>query len=59
MHHGHHLTPSEVARRSGLSEEEVLLLCAKTSVPVLHGRIDKSLFDLARREQERKTRYAA
>lgn len=52
MHHGHHLTPSELARQRGLSEEEVLRLCAITNVPVWHGRIDASLFDLARLEQE-------
>lgn len=41
-----HVTPDELAARSGFSTEEVLTICQRESVPVLHGRIDASLFVL-------------
>jgi hypothetical protein len=39
-----HLTPTELARESGLERQEVLEKCVELGVPVFHGRIDKSLF---------------
>ena len=39
-----HLTPTELARESGLERKEVLLKCIELGVPIFQGRIDKSLF---------------
>jgi hypothetical protein len=39
-----HLTPTELARESGLGRKEVLMKCLELGVPVFKGRIDKSLF---------------
>ncbi len=39
-----HLTPTELARESGLGRKEVLTKCAEMGVPIFQGRIDKSLF---------------
>jgi hypothetical protein len=39
-----HLTPTELARESGLGRREVLAKCRELGVPIFKGRIDKSLF---------------
>ncbi len=39
-----HLTPTELARESGLGRREVLSKCRELGVPIFKGRIDKSLF---------------
>jgi hypothetical protein len=39
-----HLTPTELARESGLARREVLRKCLETGVPIFKGRIDKNLF---------------
>jgi hypothetical protein len=39
-----HLTPTELARESGLERKEVLSKCVEMGIPVFQGRIDKSLF---------------
>lgn len=40
----HHLTPSELAEHAQMQQQEVLDKCIEMGVPILHGRIDKSLF---------------
>lgn len=42
-----HVPPSDLAREHGLDLEQLLDLCTQLSVPVIHGRIDKTLFELA------------
>lgn len=39
-----HLTPTELARESGMERSEILCKCTEMGVPVFKGRIDKSLF---------------
>jgi hypothetical protein len=39
-----HLTPTELARESGLERREVISRCMELGVPIFQGRIDKSLF---------------
>ena len=48
-----HVTPTELARLAGMERGEVLAACRKNSIPVLHGRIDKSLFMLSMRNAPR------
>lgn len=45
MHH--HLTLTELAQREGMTEAEALESCRRLGVPVLHGRVDRSLFSSA------------
>ncbi len=39
-----HLTPTELARESGLERRDVILKCLELGVPIFNGRIDKTLF---------------
>jgi hypothetical protein len=39
-----HLTPTELARESGLERREVITKCMELGVPIFQGRIDKTLF---------------
>jgi len=39
-----HLTPTELARESGLDRREVISKCMELGVPIFQGRIDKTLF---------------
>jgi hypothetical protein len=45
-----HLTPSELARESGLERRDVIAKCVELGVPIFHGRIDKTLFQSSLRE---------
>ncbi|CAN5600780.1 hypothetical protein BH20ACT17_BH20ACT17_20280 [soil metagenome] len=51
-----HLTPTELARESGLDRRDVISKCMEMGVPIFQGRIDKSLFltslDAEHRERE-------
>lgn len=44
-----HLTPAKLADRHGITVEELHELCERLGVPVVHGRIDRSLFEAALR----------
>jgi hypothetical protein len=39
-----HLTPTELARESGLERREVITKCVEWGVPIFNGKIDKTLF---------------
>jgi hypothetical protein len=39
-----HLTPTELARESGLERRDVIAKCIELGVPIFKGRIDKTLF---------------
>jgi hypothetical protein len=39
-----HLTPTELARESGMHRREVITKCMQMGVPIFEGRIDKTLF---------------
>ena len=43
-----HLTPEELSREFGIDRAEVIRICVEESVPVYHGRIDKTLFEAVR-----------
>ena len=45
-----HLTPTELARESGMERREVIAKCMEMGVPIFQGRIDKSLFQCSLRE---------
>jgi hypothetical protein len=45
-----HLTPTELARESGLERRDVIAKCIEMGVPIFHGRIDKTLFLCSLRE---------
>ncbi|HJZ61759.1 MAG TPA: hypothetical protein VKD47_06365 [Miltoncostaeaceae bacterium] len=39
-----HLTPDELSDALGMDSREIVRLCREESVPILGGRIDKTLF---------------
>jgi hypothetical protein len=45
-----HLTPTELARESGLERRDVIAKCIEMGVPIFNGRIDKTLFLCSLRE---------
>ena len=40
-----HFTPEELSRELGMSREDVIRLCVEESIPIYHGKIDRSLFE--------------
>lgn len=44
-----HLTPDELADQLRMDEQEVIGRCVQMGIPIFHGRIDKSLFELSLR----------
>ena len=49
-----HLTPTELARESGLERREVITKCMELGVPIFQGRIDKTLFLSSLKEAQSK-----
>ena len=45
-----HLTPTELARESGLERRDVIVKCCEWGIPIFNGRIDKTLFLSSLRE---------
>lgn len=39
-----HLTPEELSKELGIERDEIIKVCLEESVPIYHGKIDKSLF---------------
>jgi hypothetical protein len=47
-----HLTPTELAKESGLERRNVIAKCMELGVPIFQGRIDKTLFTATLAEAE-------
>jgi len=47
-----HLTPDELSKETGIDREDVIRICLEESVPIYHGKIDKTLFDAVRTVNE-------
>jgi hypothetical protein len=39
-----HLTPEELSKELGIDRDEIIRVCVQESIPIYHGKIDKSLF---------------
>jgi hypothetical protein len=39
-----HLTPEELSKELGIDRQEVIKVCMQESIPIYHGKIDKTLF---------------
>jgi hypothetical protein len=39
-----HLTPEELSKELGLDVKEIIRVCREESIPIWHGKIDKTLF---------------
>jgi hypothetical protein len=39
-----HLTPEELSTELGIDRDEIIRVCVQESIPIYHGKIDKSLF---------------
>ena len=46
----YHLTPDELSKETGLKREDVIRTCHENSIPIYHGKIDKTLFVAVREE---------
>ncbi|HXF32438.1 MAG TPA: hypothetical protein VN522_13060 [Solirubrobacterales bacterium] len=44
-----HLTPRELADHLRMDQEEVIGRCVEMGIPIYHGRIDRTLFELSLR----------
>jgi hypothetical protein len=53
-----HLTPEELADELGVERTEVLVNCVRFGVPVYHGRVDRTLYDVAVEDQQRRQPHA-
>ena len=53
-----HLTPTELARESGLERRDVISKCLELGVPIFNGRIDKTLFASSLRRLTEKGKQA-
>ena len=40
-----HLTPEELSKELGIDRREIIRLCLEESIPIYHGKIDRSLFE--------------
>jgi hypothetical protein len=47
-----HLTPTELADEMNMKRREVLAKCIEMNVPVLKGRIDRTLFESSLRAMQ-------
>jgi len=55
-----HLTPSELADEVEMERRDVIAKCVEMGVPILNGRVDKTLFiSSLRRSEEREEEKAA
>ena len=53
-----HLTPTELAEEMHMKRRDVLTKCSEMNVPVLKGRIDKTLFESSLRAFQTQTTKA-
>jgi hypothetical protein len=44
-----HLTPHELADQLQMDQQEVIGRCVAMGIPIFHGRIDRTLFELSLR----------
>jgi len=44
-----HLTPTELADQLKMQRQEVIGKCVEMGVPIFHGRIDRTLFEMSLR----------
>lgn len=49
-----HLTPTELANEVHMDSREVIEECLRLGVPILHGRVDKTLFVASLLHEQRK-----
>jgi hypothetical protein len=54
-----HLTPTELADEMEMKRRDVLTKCVEMNVPVLKGRIDKTLFESSLRAMRSQQKSAA
>jgi hypothetical protein len=40
-----HFTPDELSEQLGIDRDEIIRLCLEESIPIYHGKIDRSLLE--------------
>jgi hypothetical protein len=46
-----HLTPRELADHLHMDQQEVIRGCVEMGIPIFHGRIDRTLFEMSLRDR--------
>ena len=54
-----HLTPTELADELNMERRDVLTKCVEMNVPVLQGRIDRTLFEASLKAYQDQKQQAA
>jgi hypothetical protein len=54
-----HLTPTELADELNMERRDVLTKCVEMNVPVLQGRIDRTLFEASLKALESQSKQQA
>jgi hypothetical protein len=54
-----HLTPAELADQLKMQRQEVIGKCVELGVPIFHGRIDRTLFEMSLRDSATQGRLQA
>ena len=54
-----HLTPTELADELNMERRDVLTKCVEMNVPVLQGRIDRTLFEASLKVLESQSKQQA
>jgi hypothetical protein len=54
-----HLTPTELAEEMHMKRRDVLSACIQMNVPILKGRIDKTLFESSLRAFQTQSKQQA
>jgi hypothetical protein len=44
-----HLTPDELADQLNMDQQEVIGRCVEMGIPIFHGRVDRTLFEISLR----------
>ena len=40
-----HFTPEELSEQLGIDRDEIIRVCLEESIPIYHGKIDRSLLE--------------
>jgi hypothetical protein len=49
----HHVAPADLAPELRMSEQELLVFCFSESIPIIHGRVDRTLVEAQMAANER------
>ena len=54
-----HFTPEELSEQLNIDRDEIVRICVEESIPIYHGKIDRSLFEAQLQASAGASRQAA